>query len=130
MSYTEQPARAELDTPAWSIDLEREPSGPGVIDSPHVIDTAQESAALWGADLVRQYQARWEELQLRFVDDPRAAAGQAAQLIDEAVESLTGALAGQQESLAGWQRGDSGDTEELRTALQRYRDFLDRLLGM
>ncbi|HEU5268175.1 MAG TPA: hypothetical protein VFU35_15810, partial [Jatrophihabitans sp.] len=111
MSYTEQPTRAERDTAAWSMDTEREPSGPGVIDSPHQTDDTQGPArapddgqlqpggtaadpvaALWGADLVRQYRGRWEELQLRFVDDPRAAAGQAAQLIDEAVESLTGAL--------------------------------------
>jgi hypothetical protein len=87
-------------------------------------------AALWGADLVQQYRGRWQELQLRFVDDPHAATEQAAHLVDEAVDSLTGALGDQKRSLDGWQRQERDDTEELRNALQRYRGFLDRLLGM
>jgi hypothetical protein len=87
-------------------------------------------AALWGADLVQRYRGRWQELQLRFVDDPHAATEQAAHLVDEAVDSLTGALTDQKRSLDGWQRQGRDDTEELRNALQRYRGFLDRLLGM
>jgi len=94
-------------------------------------DTADDPvAALWGADLVEHFRGRWQELQLAFVDDPHAATQQAAQLVDEAVESLTSALTTQKQSLDGWQRQERGDTEELRNALQRYRGFLDRLLGM
>ena len=86
-------------------------------------------AALWGADLVQGYRQRWAQLQLSFVDNPRAAAAQAGQLLDEAVQSLTHTLSSQKQALDGWQQhGD--DTEMLRTAVQRYRDFLDRLLGM
>jgi hypothetical protein len=87
-------------------------------------------AALWGADLVRGYRARWEQVQLSFVDDPQRAASEAGQLLDEALSSLTGALTSQKESLDDWQRDDGGDTEVLRTAIKHYREFLDRLLGM
>jgi hypothetical protein len=87
-------------------------------------------AALWGTDLVDEYRTRWQRLQLGFVDDPQAATHEAARLVDEAVQSLTGALNAQKRSLDEWQDRDRDDTEVLRTALQRYRDFLDRLLGM
>jgi hypothetical protein len=87
-------------------------------------------AALWGADLVEGYRDRWQALQLSFVDDPHAATQDAARLVDEAVQSLTSALGSQKQSLDEWQGQDRGDTEVLRTSLQNYREFLDRLLGM
>lgn len=87
-------------------------------------------AALWGTDLVQRYRAQWQQLQLRFVDDPRGATGEAAQLLDDAVHSLTTTLADQKQTLDGWQSAQGEDTEVLRTALTRYRDFLDRLLGL
>ena len=87
-------------------------------------------AALWGADLVAGYRARWQQLQLGFVDNPHAATEDAAALVDEAVQSLVGALDKQRQSLDDWQRHDDADTEVMRAALQNYREFLDRLLGM
>ena len=87
-------------------------------------------AALWGADLVAGYRARWQQLQLGFVDDPHAATRDAAALVDEAVQTLVDALNKQRQSLDEWQRHDDADTEVMRAALQNYREFLDRLLGM
>jgi hypothetical protein len=87
-------------------------------------------AALWGADLVERYREQWRELQLQFVDEPRTATEQAAALVNDAVQSLTSALTAQKQTLDDWQSADRGDTEILRVALRRYRDFLDRLLGM
>ena len=87
-------------------------------------------AALWGADLVERYREQWRTLQLNFVDDPHAATEHAAALVNDAVQSLTNALATQKRTLDGWQSAERGDTEILRVALRRYRDFLDRLLGM
>jgi hypothetical protein len=95
---------------------------PGTADDP--------VAALWGADLVERYREQWRELQLRFVDDPHTATEQAAGLVNDAVQSLTDALTSQKQTLDDWQSADRGDTEILRVALRRYRDFLDRLLGM
>jgi hypothetical protein len=87
-------------------------------------------AALWGVDLIARYRERWQQLQLAFVDNPQAATGDAAALLEDAVNSLTSTLTSQKQSLDGWQAHGNDDTEVLRTALQRYREFLDRLLGM
>lgn len=87
-------------------------------------------AALWGTDLVQRYRDQWQQLQLRFVDDPQSATSDAAGLLDEAIRSLTTTLADQKVTLDTWQHSQGDDTEVLRNALTRYRDFLDRLLGL
>ena len=87
-------------------------------------------AALWGADLVERYRIQWRELQLTFVDDPQRATGAAANLVDDAVASLTNTLLAQKQALDDWQSTKGDDTEVLRVALRNYRDFLDRLLGL
>jgi hypothetical protein len=87
-------------------------------------------AALWGADLVERYRIQWRELQLTFVDDPQRATGAAANLVDDAVASLTNTLLAQKQTLDGWQSTRGDDTEVMRVALRNYRDFLDRLLGL
>ncbi|MEU4560311.1 hypothetical protein AB0F72_18190 [Actinoplanes sp. NPDC023936] len=75
---------------------------------------------------VQALKDRWRDVQLRFVDDPKAATGEAAQLVDEAVDRLTTALREQRGALA---KGHD-DTEALRVELRAYRDILDRLLGL
>ena len=74
------------------------------------------------------FRDRWREVQLRFVDDPKAAAAEAAVLVDEVVDALTVSLKSQRATL-GDAEGDA-DTETLRVRLRAYRDFLDRLLAL
>ena len=83
---------------------------------------------LWAADSADDLQSRWQELQLRFVDDPRGVVIEARSLVAEAVQSLTAALSDRQRDLDGL-ASSNGDTEQLRTALQRYRDFFDQVVG-
>lgn len=71
---------------------------------------------------------RWQDLQLRFVDDPRGVLSEAQSLVAEAVQGQVTALTRQQAELDTWASGGNGDTEQLRVALQRYRDFFDRML--
>jgi hypothetical protein len=87
----------------------------------------QPIAGLWGEGTAQGYRDRWREVQLRFVDDPPAAAREANQLVEEAVGALTAELSKQKESLRDW---SGEDTEELRAVVRRHRDFLDRLLGL
>jgi hypothetical protein len=62
-----------------------------------------------------------------FIDDPRAATEQAADLVDASVEAVVTAVKERQKSLlSAWHSDDAG-TEELRTALQQYRAFWNRL---
>ncbi|WDZ84978.1 hypothetical protein [Micromonospora cathayae] len=88
-----------------------------------------EPATLFDAGTAQGFRDRWRDVQLRFVDDPKAAAGQAQGLVEEAIQALAAALAAQKNEISGWQDAGSADTEQLRQAVRGYRDFLDRVLG-
>lgn len=88
-----------------------------------------DAATLFDAAAAQGFRDRWRDVQLRFVDDPKAAVGEAQALVDEAMEALAAALRDQKSKLGGWQESGSADTEQLRVAVRGYRDFLDRVLG-
>jgi len=90
--------------------------------------TAPELGPLFADPDAHAFRDRWRDVQLRFVDDPKAAADDAANLVDEAVDALAASLRSQKEQLAG--AATSDDTEQLRVRIRGYRDFLDRLLGL
>jgi hypothetical protein len=87
---------------------------------------AAASTALFDKDDASGFQERWRDVQLRFVDSPKDAAGDAAKLVEEAVEKLTAALRSQREGL----HADTDDTEQLRVQLRGYRDMLNRIIGL
>jgi hypothetical protein len=89
---------------------------------------ADESAPLLeGAD---EFQTRWEEIQVRFVDEPRGAVEDADALVATVMQRLAEGFASERERLeAQWGRGEDISTEDLRVALQRYRSFFQRLLA-
>jgi len=70
---------------------------------------------------------RWHDIQAMFIDDPRAATEQAAGLVDASVEALVISVKERQKSLLSAWHGDDTGTEELRTTLQQYRAFWNRL---
>ncbi|MEU8609849.1 hypothetical protein AB0C29_17850 [Actinoplanes sp. NPDC048791] len=88
--------------------------------------TAEKSGSLFDQDDARTFQERWRDVQLRFVDSPKDAAGDAAKLVDEAVEKLSASLRSQREGL----NNDTEDTEQLRVQLRGYRDMLNRILSL
>lgn len=96
-------------------------------------DTGQETGArepLLPAESTGGYRSRWEQIQSRFVDDPRSSVEQADKLVIEVVQELQTSFGSERNALeAQWQRGDDVQTEDLRVALQRYRSFFDRLLS-
>lgn len=76
------------------------------------------------------FQARWEEIQVRFVDEPRGAVEDADALVATVMQRLAEGFAQERERLeAQWGRGEDISTEDLRVALQRYRSFFQRLLS-
>ncbi|MFE9535657.1 hypothetical protein [Streptomyces sp. NPDC006691] len=67
-----------------------------------------------------------------FIDSPRHAVEEADGTFDEIVSRLNGALGERQRALrANWQSPDTqAETEDLRVALQEYREITEQLLQM
>jgi hypothetical protein len=103
---------------------------PTVGDEPVAASDQPAVTPLWSDGDGQRFRDRWREVQLRFVDDPRAATQEAEALVGEAIDGVSAALAAQRDRLAGWRSADSDDTEELRTAVRRYREVLDRVLAL
>jgi hypothetical protein len=85
---------------------------------------------LLAADDAEGFRARWTDVQTGFVDAPRQAVERADELVAEVMQHLARTFADERGRLEGhWDRGDEVSTDELRTALQRYRSFFERLLA-
>lgn len=96
-------------------------------DSP---DASTNGAPLLSKELSATFQGRWEEVQTRFVDEPRGAVEDADGLVANLMQQLAEGFAQERERLeAQWGRGEDISTEDLRVALQRYRSFFRRLLS-
>jgi hypothetical protein len=78
-----------------------------------------------------EWMGRWNEIQIRFVDEPRESIANADALVDEVMKQLAAAFAEERARIEGeWSAGSEPSTEELRVALQRYRSFFNRLLAV
>lgn len=86
-------------------------------------------ASLLSPEEAERYRAHWDEIQGRFVDEPRMAVQQADALVSEVVEKITQVFANEHSSLEDqWKQGKDVSTEDLRKTLQHYRGFFNRLL--
>ena len=84
--------------------------------------------------------ANWQQAQAGFVDDPRAAVADAAELVEHAAQTLIGSLQQRQRALrTQWDNngsgeagaatsGDLSDTEQLRHLMQDYRNLFNQLV--
>ena len=90
---------------------------------------AGSTAALLSREESEHFRARWNEIQGKFVDEPRSAVQLADGLVSEVIEQITQMFANEHSSLEGqWNQGNDVSTEDLRKALQRYRSFFNRLV--
>lgn len=86
-------------------------------------------AALLSREESEHLRIRWNEIQSKFVDEPRSAVQQADALVSEVVEKITQMFTDEHDSLEGqWKQDNDVSTEDLRKALQRYRSFFNRLV--
>ena len=98
--------------------------------SPASVEDHQ-AAPLFSQEESKDLYARWDEVQVGFVDEPRQAVERADSLVAGAMKRLAEVFAEERARLEGqWDRGDSVSTEELRLALRRYRAFFGRLLSV
>ena len=83
--------------------------------------------------------ASWQQAQAGFVDDPRAAVSDAAELVEHTAQTLIGSLQQRQRQLrTQWDNngsaagstataGELSDTEQLRHLMQDYRNLFNQL---
>ncbi len=80
---------------------------------------------------VDDLQSRWNSIQTRFVDEPRSSVEQADALVEDAMARIAKAFTNKRTLLdQQWMNQSNASTEELRTTLQGYRTFLNRLLEL
>ena len=91
----------------------------------------QETGPLFSGNEANELRARWDAIQVGFVDEPRAAVEQADALVAGTMKRLAEVFAAERSKLEGqWDQGENVSTEDLRLALRRYRSFFGRLLSV
>ena len=86
-------------------------------------------AALLDREASEHFRTRWNEIQGKFVDEPRTAVQQADVLVSEVIAQMTQMFAHEHSALeAQWHQGQEVSSEDLRQALLRYRSFFNRLV--
>ena len=91
----------------------------------------EQTAPLFSSEEAKDFRARWDAIQVSFVDEPRRVVEQADSLVAVAMKRLAEMFAAERTKLEGqWDRGDNVSTEDLRLALRRYRSFFGRLLSV
>ena len=95
------------------------------------ITTEETSMPLFAQADAHDFRSRWDQIQIAFVDEPRAAVVRADGLVSDAIGRLTEVFATERKKMeADWDKTDTISTEDLRLALRRYRSFFDRLLSV
>ena len=101
----------------------------GAMDTSAASNGASMNEPLLSADDGEGFKQRWDQIQVRFVDEPQASVKQADDLVQELMQRLADNFAQERSRLdQQWERGEEASTEDLRTALQQYRSFFRRLL--
>jgi len=105
------------------------PTGETITHEAPVHTNAGSLAALLNREVPENFRSRWNEIQGKFVDEPRSAVQQADALVSEVIGQIIQMFANEHSSLEGqWKQGNDVSTEDLRKALQRYRSFFNRLV--
>jgi hypothetical protein len=92
-------------------------------------ERADGEGELFSANERNELEQRWNEIQARFVDEPRGSVQEANALVSDLMDRLVSSFSEQRARLEGqWERGDDVTTEDLRMVLMRYRSFFGRLL--
>ncbi|HXN29715.1 MAG TPA: hypothetical protein VN902_21500 [Candidatus Acidoferrales bacterium] len=91
----------------------------------------EERVALFAANESNELRARWDSIQVGFVDEPRKAVQEADALVSATIKRLAEMFAAERQKLEQqWDRSENISTEDFRVALRRYRSFFARLLAI
>ncbi len=85
--------------------------------------------ALLNREDSEHFRTRWNEIQGKFVDDPRSAVQQADALVTEVTLQITQMFDHEHAALERqWKQGNDVSSEDLRQALLHYRSFFNGLV--
>jgi hypothetical protein len=116
-----QTPEGQVDQPDGRMDKARPPAPSRHEENP---------VSLVPPDAVTEFRAKWNSIQIKFVDEPRGAVKEADTLVADVIRRITELFATERSGLEQqWSRVDNVSTEDLRLAMQRYRSFFDRLLS-
>jgi hypothetical protein len=91
--------------------------------------TDGEGGELFSVSVRDELEQKWNDVQARFVDEPRGSVEEANALVSDLMDRLVSSFSAQRDQLEKqWDRGDDVSTEDLRLVLMRYRSFFGRLL--
>jgi hypothetical protein len=91
----------------------------------------RETGPLFSSSEANDCRARWDAIQVGFVDEPRRAVELADNLVAGTMKRLAEIFADERSKLESqWDQGENVSTEDLRLALRRYRSFFGRLLSI
>ena len=131
VSTTDKPMNETIvqEAPGGETIVYKDSVGESVTHEAPILPNAVASMALLDHEESEHLHTRWNEIQGKFVDEPRSAVQQADALVSEVVEKITQMFASEHSSLEGqWKQGNDVSTEDLRKALQHYRSFFNRLV--
>jgi hypothetical protein len=123
------PATLVQETPMGVDVVSVEPMEDAIVHEAVIGPNAGSLAALLNHDESERLRTLWNEIQGKFVDEPRSAVQQADALVADVINKITRMFANEHSSLeAQWKEGKDVSTEDLRKALQHYRSFFNRLV--
>ncbi len=109
----------------------QEPARPGGPGNREAAAEDEQISPLFTEQASKDFFAKWDALQVGFIDEPRRSVEQADHLVAAAMKRLAEIFAEERARLEGqWDRGDDVSTEDLRIAMRRYRSFFRRLLAV
>jgi len=100
-------------------------------DQPHDSGDQAPLAPLFLPNVSDEFRARWDAVQIGFVDDPMRAVREADELVARVMKSLAESFSEERAKLEGQvDQSSRASTENLRIALRNYRSFFQRLLSL
>lgn len=131
-------AQASAAAPARERERTAEPvdeSTMQAVDQRAATTKTEPMGRLGGPNIIQQeklgyFAGQWDRVQSGFVDDPRRTVEQADRLVAEVIDHLSTMFKEERARLESqWSGGGQANTEDLRKAMQRYRDFFQTLVG-
>jgi hypothetical protein len=85
---------------------------------------------VWTPEAAAELSDRSAAIKASFNGDSATAVASAEQLVNDAAQSLVQALIGRRLDLSDWHRDEVADDEQLRSAMNRYLDYVEKILAL